>query len=56
MLETALAIVPIVLLVFPIGLLCGYLMHRTNAVVIPALFHAGFDIPIFAAFLTYCLR
>jgi membrane protease YdiL (CAAX protease family) len=46
----------IVLFIFPIGLVCGYLMRRTNGVVIPALFHAGFDIPIFVAFLSYCLK
>jgi membrane protease YdiL (CAAX protease family) len=43
----------IVLGVFPLGLVMGYLMRKTNGVVTPALFHAGVDIPIYLAFLTY---
>ncbi|HTE86073.1 MAG TPA: CPBP family intramembrane glutamic endopeptidase, partial [Dehalococcoidia bacterium] len=43
----------IVLGVFPLGLFGGYLMRRTNGVVTPALFHAGADIPIYLAFLSY---
>lgn len=50
---TAGAVLYIVVFIFPIGLICGYLMRKTNGVVVPALFHAGFDIPIFLAFLSY---
>jgi membrane protease YdiL (CAAX protease family) len=39
--------------VFPLGLLAGYLMRSSDGVVAPALFHAGVDIPIYLAFLTY---
>lgn len=39
--------------VFPLGLLCGYLMRSSDGVVAPALFHAGADLPIYLAFLTF---
>jgi membrane protease YdiL (CAAX protease family) len=43
----------IVLFVFPLGLITGYLMHATKGVLTPAIFHAGVDIPIYLAFLSY---
>jgi membrane protease YdiL (CAAX protease family) len=39
--------------VFPLGLVAGYLMRSSDGVVAPVLFHAGLDIPIYLAFLTY---
>lgn len=41
------------LLVFPLGLLMGKLMRKTDSVITPAIFHAATDIPIYLAFLTY---
>jgi len=43
----------ILVAVFPLGLIGGFLMRRSNGVVAPALFHAGVDIPIYLAFLTF---
>ena len=43
----------IFLAVFPLGLIAGYLMRSSNGVVAPAIFHAGLDIPIYLAFLTF---
>ena len=43
----------IVVFVFPLGLFAGYLMRHTNGILAPGLFHAGSDIPIFLAFLSY---
>jgi len=43
----------IVLIVFPLGLLLGYLMRSSNGIVAGSLFHAGADIPIYLAFLSY---
>jgi membrane protease YdiL (CAAX protease family) len=39
--------------VFPLGLLAGYLMRSSDGVIAPVLFHAGVDIPIYLAFLTF---
>ena len=47
------ALVFILLAVFPLGLFAGYLMRHSNGVVAPAIFHAGLDIPIYLAFLTF---
>ena len=47
------AILFILVSVFPLGLIGGYLMRRSGSVVAPAIFHAGVDIPIYLAFLTY---
>jgi len=47
------AVVFTLVAVFPLGLIAGYLMRSSNGVVAPALFHAGLDIPIYLAFLTY---
>jgi membrane protease YdiL (CAAX protease family) len=41
------------LFVFPLGLITGFLMHTTKGVTAPAIFHAGVDIPIYLAFLSY---
>ena len=37
----------------PLGLITGYLMRATDGVVAPAIFHAGANIPIYLAFLSY---
>lgn len=49
------ALVFILVAVFPLGLLAGYLMRSSDGVVAPALLHAGLDIPIYLAFLTFVL-
>jgi uncharacterized protein len=36
-----------------LGLICGWLMQRTNSILAPAIFHAGTDIPIFLGYLSY---
>jgi membrane protease YdiL (CAAX protease family) len=38
---------------FPLGLLAGYLMRKTRGMLTPVILHAGLDIPIYFAFLTY---
>jgi membrane protease YdiL (CAAX protease family) len=43
----------VALIVFPLGLLLGYLMRSSNGIVAGSLFHAGADIPIYLAFLSY---
>jgi len=50
---TPFALVFIALIVFPLGLLLGYLMRSSNGMVAGSLFHAGADIPIYLAFLSY---
>lgn len=50
---TPLTLIFLILFVFPLGLFAGYLMRKTNGVLAPAIFHAGSDIPIYLAFLTY---
>lgn len=50
---TPVAIVFLIVFVFPLGLLCGYLMRISDGVLAPAIFHAGADIPIYLAFLTF---
>jgi len=47
------ALLFILVAVFPLGLVAGYLMRSSNGALAPALFHAGVDIPIYLAFLTY---
>lgn len=47
------ALIFIILFVFPLGLFTGYLMRATKGVTTPAIFHAGVDIPIYLAFLSY---
>lgn len=36
----------------PLGLICGYLMHASDGILAPTVFHAGADIPIYLAFLS----
>ena len=36
-----------------IGLILGWLMHRSNSIVAPMIFHAATDIPIFLVYLSY---
>ena len=43
----------IVGIVFPLGLLLGYVMQTTDGMVAPVLFHAGGDLPIYLAFFSY---
>ncbi len=42
-----------VLLIFPLGLLGGYLMRATNSVITPGIFHGALDMGIYLAFLSY---
>jgi membrane protease YdiL (CAAX protease family) len=51
--DTPNAFLFILVAVFPLGLVGGYLMRRSDGVVAPALFHAGVDIPIYLTFLTF---
>jgi uncharacterized protein len=53
---TPTALLFLVLVVFPLGLITGYLMRTTGGMLAPVIFHAGTDIPIYLAFLTYVLR
>jgi membrane protease YdiL (CAAX protease family) len=50
---TPVALLFIVLIIFPTGLVAGYLMRATHGVIAPAIFHAGVDIPLYLAFLAY---
>ncbi len=50
---TPLSLVFLFAFVFPIGLFTGYLMNKTKSVIAPVIFHAGADIPIYLAFLTF---
>jgi uncharacterized protein len=38
---------------FPLCLVAGYLMRSTRGLLAPVIFHAGLDIPIYLAFLSY---
>ena len=42
-----------VLLIFPLGLVAGYLMRATNSVITPGIFHGALDMGIYLAFLSY---
>ena len=44
------------LIVFPVGLVSGYLMRTTRGLLAPVIFHAGLDIPIYLAFLSYVTK
>lgn len=50
---TPLLLMFLVLAVFPLGLTAGYLTRSSNGIVAPSVFHAGADIPIYVAFLSY---
>jgi membrane protease YdiL (CAAX protease family) len=45
------ALVFIVLVVFPLGLLAGYLMRASNSLVVPAIVHGALDMAIYVGFL-----
>jgi membrane protease YdiL (CAAX protease family) len=47
------AILFILVAVFPLGLVAGHVMRKSDGVVAPALLHAALDIPIYLAFLTF---
>ncbi len=47
------AIIFSLLLAFPLGLITGVLMRRTNGILTPAVLHIATDIPIYLSFLTY---
>ena len=50
---TPTALLFIVAWVFPLGLVTGYLMRKTNGILAPGIFHAGLDLAIYVAFLSY---
>jgi membrane protease YdiL (CAAX protease family) len=50
---TPIALIFLTMVVFPLGLLTGYLMRTTRGIVAPVILHAGTDIPIYLAFLSY---
>lgn len=50
---TPIAIIFLIVVVFPLGLITGYLMRTTRGMLAPVILHAGTDIPIYLAFLTY---
>ena len=50
---TPFALLFIVVFVFPLGLIAGSLMRNSNGIIASSLFHAGADIPIYLAFLTF---
>ena len=50
---TPMAVFFVVGVVFPLGLLAGYLMRASDSVVVPAIVHAGLDLPIYLVFLSY---
>ena len=41
----------LVAVVFPIGLLAGYLMRASRGIFVPAILHGALDIPIYLGFL-----
>jgi uncharacterized protein len=53
---TPIAFVFLFVVAFPLGLLAGYLMRNTRGMLTPVIFHAGVDIPIYFAFLTYVVH
>ena len=53
---TPIAFVFLFVVAFPLGLIAGYLMSRTRGMLTPVILHAGLDIPIYFAFLTYVIR
>jgi membrane protease YdiL (CAAX protease family) len=50
---TPAALIFLVVFVFPLGLITGYLMRTTRGILAPVILHAGTDIPIYLAFLSY---
>jgi membrane protease YdiL (CAAX protease family) len=51
--QYALHLLPFLGFTLVLGLACGYLMQRSGSIIGPALLHAGSDIPIFLAYLSY---
>jgi len=51
--QYALHLLPFLAFTLLLGLICGYLMQRSGSLIGPLLFHAGSDIPIFLAYLSY---
>jgi uncharacterized protein len=51
--QYALHLLPFLAFTFVLGLICGYLMQRSGSLLGSVLFHAGSDIPIFLAYLSY---
>jgi uncharacterized protein len=51
--QYALHLLPFLGFTLVLGLLFGYLMQKSGSVLGPAIFHAGSDIPIFLAYLSY---
>jgi uncharacterized protein len=51
--QYALYLLPFLGFTLVLGLICGYLMQRSGSLIGPVLFHAGSDIPIFLAYLSY---
>ncbi len=47
------ALLFIVVYVFPLGLITGYLMRATRSVITPGIFHGALDMGIYLAFLSY---
>jgi membrane protease YdiL (CAAX protease family) len=47
------ALLFILVLVFPLGLVTGYLMRATDSVITPGIFHGALDMAIYLPFLTY---
>ncbi|HET8627727.1 MAG TPA: CPBP family intramembrane glutamic endopeptidase [Thermomicrobiales bacterium] len=52
---TPTAVLFIVAVVFPLGLLAGYLMRASDGIVVPGIVHAALDLAIYLAFLTYAV-
>ncbi|HET9646953.1 MAG TPA: CPBP family intramembrane glutamic endopeptidase [Microlunatus sp.] len=53
---TPIAFVFLFVVAFPLGLIAGFLMRRTRGMLAPVIFHAGLDIPIYFAFLSYVIH
>jgi membrane protease YdiL (CAAX protease family) len=43
----------VVVIVFPLGLIAGYLMRATRSVITPGIFHGALDLAIYLVFLSY---
>jgi membrane protease YdiL (CAAX protease family) len=50
---TPIGLVFLFVIVFPLGLLAGFLMRATNSVLVPAIFHGALDMATYLPFLTY---
>lgn len=52
---TPVAALFIILVVFPLGLVAGYLMRATRSVLVPSIFHGALDMAIYLTFLSYAI-